>query len=99
MVHLHRMALQEFHEARRWYLQRSNGAGERFREAVRETIRAIASDPRLPVADQDGMRWWKTKRFPYLLHYYIVDQNEIHVYAVAHERRRPGYWKRRLNSP
>jgi hypothetical protein len=40
-------------------------------------------------------RWMRTRRFPYLLFYEVVDSSVIRVYAVAHARRRLGYWLRR----
>ena len=98
-VRLHRLALQEFHSARRWYHERSSHTAVRFHNAIREALSGIEQNPEQAVADHDGMRWCKTKRFPYLLHYFIVNQYEVHVYAIAHERRRPGYWKRRLQLP
>ena len=98
-VRLHRLALREFHATRRWYEARSRGAADRFRLAVREALLALEQNPESALAEDDGMRWCKTKRFPYVLHYFIVDQHEVHVYAIAHERRRPGYWKRRLLQP
>jgi len=30
-------------------------------------------------------------RFPYIV-FYVVDDEEVEVVAVAHGRRRPGYW-------
>jgi mRNA-degrading endonuclease RelE of RelBE toxin-antitoxin system len=34
-------------------------------------------------------------RFPYRI-IYEVRENELVVLAVAHDRRRPGYWRRRV---
>jgi hypothetical protein len=34
------------------------------------------------------------KRFPYLVFYRILDA-DIEIVAVAHEKRRPGYWTNR----
>jgi hypothetical protein len=41
------------------------------------------------------IRWRRTRRFPYLLFYEVVDSSLIRIYAVAHGRRRLGYWMRR----
>jgi hypothetical protein len=40
-------------------------------------------------------RWVRTRRFPYILYYRLVDADEVLIVAVAHARRRPGYWLRR----
>lgn len=47
-----------------------------------------------------GTQWLHDKRclfmgrFPYSIIYTLVAR-EIHVLAVAHQRRRPGYWRKR----
>lgn len=41
------------------------------------------------------LRRFVLHRFPYVI-VYLVDPGEIVVLAVAHTRRRPGYWRRRL---
>jgi hypothetical protein len=51
---------------------------------------------RLPRACCHNFREWVLlKIFPYQL-IYRVDGDEIRVFAVAHVRRRPGHWRRRL---
>jgi hypothetical protein len=35
------------------------------------------------------------KRFPYHV-IYLEKQNDIRILAIAHDRRKPGYWKSRL---
>jgi len=42
-----------------------------------------------------GTRRYLLKNFPYYLIYREIN-NEIEVVAVMHERRRPGYWRHRL---
>ncbi len=37
------------------------------------------------------------RRFPYILVYRLAE-HRIEIIAVAHGRRRPGFWKRRLKS-
>jgi hypothetical protein len=44
---------------------------------------------------EGGVRRVLLKIFPYQL-IYRVDGDEIRVFAVAHVRRRPGHWRRRL---
>jgi hypothetical protein len=40
----------------------------------------------------------RLRRFPYILYYHVVDDSLALVLAVAHARRRPGYWRRRLTN-
>jgi hypothetical protein len=44
-------------------------------------------------------RWLMTKRFPFVLYYEIDGPLHVTIYAVAHARRRPGYWRRRARRP
>ncbi len=44
--------------------------------------------------DERTIRRFLLRRFPYVIIYEIVS-DEIHILAVAHTKRRPGYWKNR----
>ncbi len=41
------------------------------------------------------LRWYKLRRFPFALLIGTLEGERV-VVAVAHERRRPGYWSKRL---
>jgi ParE-like toxin of type II ParDE toxin-antitoxin system len=69
--------------------------GLSFHDAVEHTVDEIAADPhRWPVFHRN-YRWVKTKKFPYVLYFRIVDPYHVVIVALAHGRRRPGYWLRR----
>ncbi len=77
-----------------WYLARNPRAAERFQAAVEECIDAIAEGPeRFPEVEPGVRRRLVLHRFPYAVLYRIVG-NEVHVVAVMHLHRRPGYWRR-----
>jgi plasmid stabilization system protein ParE len=81
--------------AQRWYARRSLQALTRFQDAVEEAVERIASAPhRWPVFGRD-YRSVRAGRFPYILYYRMIDPGRVLVVAVAHARRRPGYWSRR----
>ena len=86
-------------EAVAWYgAQHQPGLGERFLDAVKATLRELAENPKLGspppgVADADARRLL-VRTFPYAVVYYETS-TEIRVIAVAHGRRRPGYWQGR----
>ncbi|PYQ28370.1 MAG: hypothetical protein DMF56_16300 [Acidobacteria bacterium] len=42
-----------------------------------------------------GTRRYVFPTYPYSLVYFL-DDNVIRIVAVAHEKRRPGYWRKRL---
>ncbi len=95
-VTFHRLAAQEFRQARSSYARRSRRATLRFIQAIDTALQQIADDPeRWPLYD-DKHRWVKTKKFPYLLFYRPTGEDQLTVVAVAHARRRPGYWRKRL---
>ena len=92
-------ASAEMAEAAAWYDERVSGLGERFlgeAEAVFARIdkRPLTGAPwshrRLP----DGVRRMFLRSFPYSA-VYILEPRLV-VVALAHVRRRPGYWAKRL---
>src|ERR1700687_2023975 len=93
---VHPLARKEYWAARRWYRQRSVWAEQRFADAVRETLSRIAANPMLGQVYAGNVRWRRTRRFPYVIVYLLSVGPQITVIAVAHGRRRKGYWLRRL---
>jgi hypothetical protein len=92
----HRLAVQEFREARDWYRSRSAQAADRFVTAMHQTLDwAIRDFPALQRTSYD-CRWIKLKRFSYLLILHEKSPGELLVIAVSHTKRRPNYWRRRL---
>jgi mRNA-degrading endonuclease RelE of RelBE toxin-antitoxin system len=59
---------------------------------VFETIDHIAETPLGKAADAEGNRMRTLRRFPYSVIYEVLG-NTVTVLAVAHHRRRPGYWR------
>lgn len=75
-----------------WYRERNSLVADAFRAAVFEVIDAIAESPLSRPADEDNNRHRVVRRFPYSVHYEVVD-HRVTILAVAHHRRRPGYWR------
>ena len=94
-VDLHPEAVVEGREARLWYRARSESVEERFRVALRRTIEDIREAPERWPPDDDGLRVCRVAGFPYRLIYWTVGDYSL-VVAIAHSKRRPGYWKERL---
>jgi len=93
-VRLHPEAADEAEEAYRWYRERSQTAAMAFRTRLRQSIVLIAEAPERHRRYLHGTRRILLPRFPYLVVYRIADDG-IEVVAVAHGRRRPGYWRDR----
>ena len=96
IVSLHPEAIAEGREARLWYRVRSQAVEERFRLALKAAIAAIRQAPERWPADEDGFRYHRVAGFPYRLIYWTDGQSSL-VVAIAHSKRRPGYWKARTS--
>ena len=89
-------ASDELNEAVRWYEARRSGLGGEFFDAVADTLRLIEGRPEIgSAASADCMtRRLLVPRFPYQV-VYRLRPDEIVIVAIAHLKRRPGYWKTR----
>jgi plasmid stabilization system protein ParE len=79
----------------RWYRARSAIASGEFRTTVSGAIRNIAQSPQLWPKYQHGTRRFVLQRFPFSI-VYLDDPELITIIAVAHGKRKPGYWKGRI---
>lgn len=87
-------ALTELDEAARWYDSRRRGLGHEFLEAVEEALASLRDWPSIGTPVETGGHRFRRVRvggFPYHLPYRMTD-DEVQVLAIAHDRRRPGYW-------
>lgn len=92
---LHREAVLEAVDARDWYDSQSVAAGDRFEFDLDRAYSQIKADPLRWPPYLHGTRVLKLARYPYLV-IYRHRPAEILVVAIAHAKRRPGYWKGRL---
>ena len=96
-VEFHPEALVETEAAVAWYRERSFRAAEVFIRELENAIAAIAEAPHRWPVYESGCRRFPLQRFPYLVIYRDKPQS-IEVLAVAHGRRRPGYWRPRKST-
>ena len=94
-IDLHPGARDDYLESLDWYLDRRVRVAQRFQEEFANSLNRIAAHPELAAADSEGIRWTKMEPFPHLVYYRLKDDKTIQVLAVAHTRRRPGYWRNR----
>jgi hypothetical protein len=83
-------AAREFAADFRYYEKDHPGRGVRFIAAVDVALRQVDAAPL-----RFAILYERDIRFPYRVVYLVVD-DAIDVLAVAHAKRRPGYWRRRL---
>jgi plasmid stabilization system protein ParE len=93
-VSLLAQAEAEIGEAFQWYFERSPLAASAFRSEVFEAIDRLANDAEMWPLDEDGVRLYHLRHFPFTIHY-DLEGMFVTVLAVAHQRRRPGYWQGR----
>jgi plasmid stabilization system protein ParE len=84
----------DIREAFFWYRDRSAIAANGFRIEVLAMIEDLAHSARIWAHDEDGIHRRVMRRFPYTVHYEVMD-SLVTVLAVAHHNRLPGYWRNR----
>ncbi len=95
-VTFHRLAAAEYVTARRWYAARNANAAGRFVAEFNAAVGRIDLRPAVGSPWAGAIRWVRVRRYPYLLYFEEVSPGNVFVYAVAHARRRQGYWVRRV---
>jgi plasmid stabilization system protein ParE len=94
-VTLHEEADAEVNEAAKYYEERVPGLGLLFLAVVEEAVEKVLANPEAFQLVGDEIRHKLIRRFPYSL-LYVIEPDRIRVIAVAHQKRRPGYWSHRL---
>lgn len=85
-----------------WYDEREVELGERFGGAVRVAIDAAVGSPESWAVwpgweGEPLVRSKNVEGFPYRVVYFVHDELLV-VVAIAHVKRRPGYWRARVPS-
>lgn len=85
----------EFRAAASYYEGQRAGLGDDFADEVEQAVQRIAQAPQaFPFHGSSGLRKCILRRFPYTIFFQEL-QDRIWIAAVAHQRRRPGYWSHR----
>lgn len=96
-MRFHRAAEQEYENAASFYAKRSQRAAREFVAALKQTYERILAEPtRWRTIEGDVRKCVARGNVPYAV-FYVVEEQSIYLLAVAHHRRRPGYWRERLN--
>jgi plasmid stabilization system protein ParE len=88
-------AREEINLAFEWYLQRSPRAADAFLSELDAVLAHIVSHPQLHLVYTENTRRSILERFPYSVIFQEKDDT-ILVIAIAHAKRRPGYWAKRV---
>ena len=87
-------ALAEAEEAAAWYAERDPRVAARFAEELEAAFDRAGDAPHRWPIYLHGTHRVRLTRFPYLV-VYREDATRILVVAVAHEKQKPGYWRKR----
>ena len=96
IIRLLEPAQAELDEAVAWYVDQAPGLGDAF---LLEELRSIKLIERFPQAWHPltpQIRRCRLRRFPYSV-VYTVDGDDLLVLAIAHQHRKPSYWRSRMN--
>lgn len=93
-------ASDEARAAALWYDDQRAGLGAEFLATLDAAIERIHENPETgslleTMPDEPNVRRVLLRRFPFLI-VYEISSDEVRIVAVAHDRRRPNYWKERL---
>ncbi len=76
-------------------MERNADAADAFQAAIERSGQVIRRNPEVWPACLHGTQKYMLKHFPFTV-VFRDSQDQIEIIAVAHHRRRPGYWAKRL---
>ena len=88
---------EEFREAARYYESEAAGVGIAFIAAVHKAVSEVLVFPLAAPVVRDSVRKKVLRHFAYNL-YYSVAADILVIVAVAHQRKRPNYWRARIKT-
>ena len=87
-------AISDIEFARDWYEEKQGGLGHVFVRRVLEALDRIAVMPELYATVWQDVRFYRVKRFPFVV-YYRMRGGVVDVLAVLHGSREPSIWQSR----
>jgi plasmid stabilization system protein ParE len=95
-ITFHEEADREVSEAASYYEDRAPDLGFAFIDEIEKVLQRILARPMSYQSIGDEIRKAPVERFPHIILYVVEPDERIRVIAVAHQKRRPGYWRSRL---
>lgn len=93
-VEFHPLAEEELIEQAVYYDGRVTGLGSAFLAEIEAITITVSEHPDIGTELEADTQGLPLRRFPHSL-IYAVEATRIWVLAVAHQKRRPGYWRQR----
>ena len=91
-LEFHPEAEMELLEAAAHYELQVPGLGERFEAEIRHAADILLEYPDIGSPADTHLRKFILNRFPFTL-YYSATSDVLRIEVVAHQSRRPGYWR------
>ena len=90
-------AEEEMNAYAQYYNQQASGLGLEFLLEIEKSLQLIEKNPERWPYYEENIHKYNTRRFPFSLYYvFEKDLDKIIIIAVAHQKRKPGYWKQRI---
>ncbi len=94
-IRIQSQAQEEINQAFDWYFQRNPEAASAFLTEIGASLARIAAHPQLFPVYTKNTRKCVLAKLPYSVIYKEKDE-VILIVAIAHAKRRPGYWRGRI---
>ncbi len=94
-IQYHPAAAEEVVRANNWYENIDPNVAQKFKRELDRAERLVSRSPAAWASYFHGTSGFRFRGFPFVMAY-ILREESIFVIALAHSRRRPGYWKKRI---
>ena len=91
-------AEKELNDVVAFYEQQQIGLGDRFLNEFERVVTLLTEHPELGARVGQDARFIVLNRFPFRL-VYAVEESVVRIIAVAHQKRRPDFWRGRVEDP
>ena len=92
---LHPEAENDLRDAAEFYREHADATlSQALLAEFEHAMRLLREHPQLDALWRNNMRRYVMRRFPYSV-IYSINGEEVHIFAVAHHSRRPGFWRHR----
>ncbi|MBU1369023.1 MAG: type II toxin-antitoxin system RelE/ParE family toxin [Bacteroidetes bacterium] len=92
-------ALSDIQEITDWYNEEQAGLGKRFQKTAIKQINSLSKDPQIYAIRYNEIRCVVIKKFPFMAHFYINDENNtVEVLAVISTDRNPKIWQEKTRN-
>ncbi len=81
----------------KWYNEKREGLGFEIIDEIENTILSLEDDALLYQIRYGNFRAVSTERFPFLVHYYILEEHKtVVIEMIASTRKNPDNWRTKL---